>query len=194
MSWGSSPCLREYYSGQETVEMYPLPNQSDNRTVDRAIDTSQWDRIHVTSSLGSNRRPGRRLINARIPEFHQQPVPVSKLSRWELTARSFGNVGESREFGSRVPRGAGGAEDEAETILTISRQGNGMEEGWARLRVHPKVRIEKRAVFEATKRSAGNRIGCRVIDRQIEDRQTGRNKADERWYPSRPCSVLNSGL
>ena len=24
--------------------------------------------------------------------------------------------------------------------------------------------------------------------------QTGRNKADERWYPSRPCSVLNSGL
>jgi hypothetical protein len=33
-----------------------------------------------------------------------------------------------------------------------------------------------------------------VIDRQAEDRQTGRNKADERWYPSRPCSVLNSGL
>jgi hypothetical protein len=26
------------------------------------------------------------------------------------------------------------------------------------------------------------------------DRQTGRNKADERWYLSRPCSVLNSGL
>jgi hypothetical protein len=26
------------------------------------------------------------------------------------------------------------------------------------------------------------------------DRQTGRNKADERWHPSRPCSVLNSGL
>ena len=51
---------------------------------------------------------------------------------------------------------------------------------------------KKRAVFEATKRSAGNRIGCRVIDRQIEDRQTGRNKADERWYPSGPCSVLNS--
>src|SRR5271155_1917530 len=45
---------------------------------------------------------------------------------------------------------------------------------------------------EAGKRSAGNRIGCRVIDRQIEDRQTGRNKADERWYPSGPCSVLNS--
>jgi hypothetical protein len=33
-----------------------------------------------------------------------------------------------------------------------------------------------------------------VIDRQTEDRQTGRNKADERWYPSRPCSVLSSGL
>jgi hypothetical protein len=33
-----------------------------------------------------------------------------------------------------------------------------------------------------------------VINRQVEDRQTDRNKADERWYPSRPCSVLNSGL
>jgi hypothetical protein len=27
-----------------------------------------------------------------------------------------------------------------------------------------------------------------------QDRQTGRNKTDERWYPSRPCGVLNSGL
>jgi hypothetical protein len=51
-----------------------------------------------------------------------------------------------------------------------------------------------REVGEAGKRSAGNRIGYQVIDRQAEDRQTGRNKADERWYPSRPCSVLNSGL
>jgi hypothetical protein len=33
-----------------------------------------------------------------------------------------------------------------------------------------------------------------VIDRQVEDRQTDRNKADERWYLSRPRSVLNSGL
>jgi hypothetical protein len=49
-------------------------------------------------------------------------------------------------------------------------------------------------VGEAGKRSAGNRIGYQVIDRQVEDRQTGRSKADERWYPSRPCSVLNSGL
>src|SRR5271155_5132765 len=32
---------------------------------------------------------------------------------------------------------------------------------------------------EAGKRSAGNRIGYQVIDRQVEDRQTGRNKADE---------------
>jgi hypothetical protein len=31
-------------------------------------------------------------------------------------------------------------------------------------------------------------------DRQKSDGQTGRNKADERWYPSRPCSALNSGL
>ena len=31
-------------------------------------------------------------------------------------------------------------------------------------------------------------------DGQKNDGQTGRNKADERWYPSRPCSVLNSGL
>src|SRR5439155_4729023 len=30
------------------------------------------------------------------------------------------------------------------------------------------------------KRSAGNRIGYQLIDRQVEDRQTGRNKADER--------------
>jgi hypothetical protein len=32
------------------------------------------------------------------------------------------------------------------------------------------------------------------MDRKVIDRQTGRNKADERWYLSRPCSVLNSGL
>ena len=31
-------------------------------------------------------------------------------------------------------------------------------------------------------------------DRQKSDGQTGRNKADERWYPSRLCNVLNSGL
>src|ERR1700733_14252039 len=49
-------------------------------------------------------------------------------------------------------------------------------------------------VGEAGKRSAGNRIGYQVIDRQVEDRQTGRNKADERWYPSRPCGVLNRPL
>jgi hypothetical protein len=49
-------------------------------------------------------------------------------------------------------------------------------------------------VGEAGKRSAGNRIGYQVIDRQVEDRQTGRNKADERWYPSRPCSDLNTDL
>ena len=44
------------------------------------------------------------------------------------------------------------------------------------------------------KRSADNRIGYQAIDRQVEGRQTGRNKADERWYPSRLCSVLNIGL
>ena len=49
-------------------------------------------------------------------------------------------------------------------------------------------------VGEVGKRSAGNRIGYQVIDRQVEDRQTGRNKADERWYPSRPCGVLNRPL
>ena len=65
-----------------------------------------------------------------------------------------------------------------------------------------------KVVGEAGKRSAGNRIGQpirwteegqrvmdrQVIDRQVEDRQTSRDKADERWYPNRPCSVLNSGL
>src|SRR5271154_4740725 len=43
-------------------------------------------------------------------------------------------------------------------------------------------------VGEAGKRGAGNRIGYQVIDRQVEDRQTGRNKADERWY--RPDPIL----
>ena len=66
--------------------------------------------------------------------------------------------------------------------------------------LHPKryqsllSKLSTREVDEAGKRSAGNRIGYQVIDRQAEDRQTGRNKADERWYPSRPCSVLSSGL
>jgi hypothetical protein len=31
-------------------------------------------------------------------------------------------------------------------------------------------------------------------DRLVEDRQTGRKQADERWYLSRPYGVLNSGL
>ena len=43
-----------------------------------------------------------------------------------------------------------------------------------------------------------NQMDRKVMDRQIDrlktDRQTGRNKTDERWYPSRPCGVLNSGL
>ena len=39
-----------------------------------------------------------------------------------------------------------------------------------------------------------NVMDRQVIDRQVEDRQRGPNKADERWYPSRPYSVLNSGL
>ena len=44
-------------AGYTLLKPHPLPNQSDNRTVDRAIDTSQWDLVHVTSSLGSNHRP-----------------------------------------------------------------------------------------------------------------------------------------
>jgi hypothetical protein len=40
----------------------------------------------------------------------------------------------------------------------------------------------------------GQVIDRQVEDRQVEDRQTHRNKTDERWYPSRSCSVLNSGL
>jgi hypothetical protein len=31
-------------------------------------------------------------------------------------------------------------------------------------------------------------------DEQTGDRQASRDKADERWYLSRPCSILNSGL
>ena len=52
--------------------------------------------------------------------------------------------------------------------------------------LHPKwyqsslPKLSTQEVGEAGKRSAGNRIGYQVIDRQAEDRQTGRNKADER--------------
>jgi len=42
--------------------------------------------------------------------------------------------------------------------------------------------------------SDGQKSDGQTGDRQTEDRQKGRNKTDERWYPSRPCSVLNSGL
>src|SRR3989440_9432082 len=50
--------------------------------------------------------------------------------------------------------------------------------------LHPKryqillSKLSTREVGEAGKRSAGNRIGYQVTDRQVEDRQTGRNKAD----------------
>ena len=81
----------------------------------------------------------------------------------------------------RLPNGLGAAEAKAAAL-------------------HPKwyqsslSKLSTREVGEAGKRSAGNRIGYQVIDRQVEDRQTGRNKADERWYPSRPCSDLNTDL
>src|SRR5271154_1718474 len=81
----------------------------------------------------------------------------------------------------RLPNGLGAAEAKAAAL-------------------HPKwyqsslSKLSTKEVGEVGKRSAGNQIGYQVIDRQVEDRQTGRNKADERWYPSRPCSVLNSGL
>jgi hypothetical protein len=52
----------------------------------------------------------------------------------------------------------------------------------------------QRGEGEAGKEAREIGLGYQVIDRQAEDRQTGRNKVDERWYPSRPCSVLNSGL
>jgi hypothetical protein len=45
--------------------------------------------------------------------------------------------------------------------------------------LHPKwyqsslSKLSTREVGEAGKRSAGNRIGYQVIDRQVEDRQTG---------------------
>jgi hypothetical protein len=41
--------------------------------------------------------------------------------------------------------------------------------------------------------SDGQKSDGQTDDRQT-DRQTGRNKANEHWYPSRPYSVLNSGL
>ena len=81
----------------------------------------------------------------------------------------------------RLPNGLGAAEAKAAAL-------------------HPKwyqsslSKLSTQEVGEAGKRSAGNRIGYQVIDRQVEDRQTGRNKADERWYPSRPCSDLNTDL
>ena len=46
--------------------------------------------------------------------------------------------------------------------------------------------------------SDGQKSDRQTGDRQREEerdsRQTGRDKADERWYLSRPCSVLTSGL
>ena len=82
----------------------------------------------------------------------------------------------------RLPNGLGAAEARAAAL-------------------HPKryqsslSKLSTEEVGEAGKRSAGNRIGYQVIDRQVEDRQTDRSKqVDEHWYPSRPCSVLNSGL
>ena len=42
--------------------------------------------------------------------------------------------------------------------------------------------------------SDGQKVMDRQTDRLKTDRQIGRSKTDERWYPSRPCSVLNSSL
>jgi hypothetical protein len=46
---------------------------------------------------------------------------------------------------------------------------------------------------EAGKEAQAIGLACQT-DRQKSDGQTSRNKVDERWYLSRPCSVLNSGL
>src|SRR5271155_2371532 len=46
----------------------------------------------------------------------------------------------------------------------------------------------------STRGGRGGEKKRRQSDWLSGDRQTGRNKVDERWYPSRPCGVLNSGL
>ena len=53
---------------------------------------------------------------------------------------------------------------------------------------------KKRRQLDWLTNQIDRKIDRQVIDRQTEDRQTGRDKIDERWSPSRPCSVLNSGL
>ena len=63
----------------------------------------------------------------------------------------------------RLPNGLGAAEAKAAAL-------------------HPKwyqsslSKLSTQEVGEAGKRSAGNRIGYQVIDRQVEDRQTGRKR------------------
>jgi hypothetical protein len=86
----------------------------------------------------------------------------------------------------------------------VRRQGNDMEEGWAGLRANRKVRVEDKAVLSQQKDAQAIGLASQS-DRQKSDGQTGdeidrcrqtdrSEQADERWRPSRPCSVLNSGL
>jgi len=46
----------------------------------------------------------------------------------------------------------------------------------------------------STRGGRGGEKKRRQSDWLLGDRQTDQNKADERWYPSRPCGVLNCGL
>src|SRR2546423_10838483 len=80
----------------------------------------------------------------------------------------------------RLPNGLGAAEAKAAAL-------------------HPKwyqsllSKLSTREVGEAGEKRAGNRICYQGVDRQVENRQTGGNKADEGWDPSRPFSGPNNG-
>ena len=75
----------------------------------------------------------------------------------------------------------------------VSRQGDDVEEGWAGLRANRKVRMEDRTVLRQRKEAQAIGLASqsyrKVMDRLVIDRQDRSKQADERWYPSKPCSV-----
>jgi hypothetical protein len=56
------------------------------------------------------------------------------------------------------------------------------------------VRREKKAQAIGLASQSDRLKSGQTGDRQIEDLQAGRDEVNERRYPIRPCSVLNSGL
>jgi hypothetical protein len=185
MSYGSASHLGMYLTGVYLINIYLIvvyQRVSHRRVPHRRVP--------------HGRLPHRRVPHRRVPHLRAFLAHRTRVTRISIsTPRMFLRLLNC----GRLGRQAAGHPWSALRVVKSYRKDCPTAEVLLEAKaaaLHPKwyqsflSKLSTREMGEAGKRSAGNQ----VIDRQVEGRQTGRNKADERWYPSRPCSVLSSGL